>query len=353
MSIVLDNVTKTYGSQRVIEGVSLEVEAGELFVLLGPSGSGKSTILRLIAGLTPLDGGRICLNGRDVTDLPPQKRGTGFVFQNYSLFQHMTAAQNIGFGLELRHVPRRDRERRVNEMLALIGMADLGSRMPSQLSGGQQQRVAVARALAHQPDVLLLDEPFGALDVKIRSQLRENLRSIQRRLNVTAILVTHDQEEAFELADRIGVIDGGHLLEVGTPDQLYREPQHRFTAAFLGCANLLPARRNGTRIHVGARDLPVPAHTDHLSGQEVEMLLRPEAVDLALTPDDLDGGLLGQARVETITFAGALERVTIRLNEWENPVQVVMSPDRARRLALRPGDVVWAGVRDFHLMPVG
>lgn len=351
MSIVLTNVTKTYNQQGVVQDVSLEVQAGELFVLLGPSGSGKSTLLRMIAGLTPLDSGRIQLHGRDVTTLPPQKRGTGFVFQNYSLFQHMTAAQNIAFGLEIRHLPRQQRVQRVQELLALIDMADMGNRMPSQLSGGQQQRVAVARALAHQPDVLLLDEPFGALDVKIRAQLRQNLREIQQRLKVTTILVTHDQEEAFALADRIGVVDHGRLLEVGTPDQLYRQPQHRFTATFLGNANLLPARRNGSMVYLGEQHFPAPAATEHLSGQEVDMLLRPESVELALTPADLDSHPLGQGTVETIAFAGALERVTIRLTNEAISLQVLMNPDRARQLAIRPGDQVWAGVRDYHLLP--
>jgi sulfate transport system ATP-binding protein len=352
MSIVLNNVAKYYGTQNVVNQVTLKIEAGELFVLLGPSGSGKSTLLRMIAGLTPLDAGQIQLNGRDVTTLPPQKRGTGFVFQNYSLFQHMTAAQNIAFGLEIQRVPRDERERRVTELLKLIDMADLGNRMPSQLSGGQQQRVAVARALAQRPDVLLLDEPFGALDVKIRSQLRQNLREIQQRLNVTAILVTHDQDEAFELADRIGIIDKGTLLEVGTPDDLYRQPRNHFTATFLGNANLLPARRNGSAIYVGDHQLPVPPDTEYLSGQAVDMMLRPESVEIALAPDDLDGHLFGQGIIESIAFAGALERVVIRLNGWEQPIQVLLHPDHARRLRIRPADSVWVGVRDFHLLPI-
>ena len=208
MSIILDNVTKTYGKQTIVDNVSLEIKTGELFVLLGASGSGKSTLLRMIAGLLPADNGSVSLDGRDVTDLPPQARNTGFVFQNYSLFRQMTTAQNIGFGLDIRKQPRAVVDKRVNELLQLIGLGGLGDRMPWQLSGGQQQRVALARALAYEPSVLLLDEPFGALDVKIRAQLRQNLREIQKALNVTTILVTHDQDEAFELADRIGIIEG-------------------------------------------------------------------------------------------------------------------------------------------------
>src|SRR5690606_16630686 len=311
MSIELENVAKHYGAEAVLHDFSLEIPQGELFVLLGPSGSGKSTLLRLIAGLTPLDSGTIHLNGRDVTRLPPQQRRTGFVFQNYSLFQHMTAAQNIAFGLEIERVPRPQREARVRELLELIEMADMGDRLPSQLSGGQQQRVAVARALAQNPDVLLLDEPFGALDVKIRAQLRQNLREIQQRLNVTAILVTHDQEEAFELADRIGVIDQGHLLEVDTPDRLYRFPQHRFTATFLGHTNLLPAQRNGTVVSLGDKEFPAPPQTEHFAGQPVALMTRPESVDIGLKESDIRGHLLGHGKVSSISFAGAVERVAV------------------------------------------
>ncbi len=351
MSILLHKVSKQFGQQTVVSDLSLEIEQGELFVLLGSSGSGKSTLLRMIAGLTPLDTGTIYLNGRDVTRLPTQQRGVGFVFQNYSLFKHMTAAQNIGFGLEIRRVARAQRERRIAELLDLIGLRDFGGRLPSQLSGGQQQRIALARALAPQPEVLLLDEPFGALDVKIRSQLRQNLREIQQRLGITAILVTHDQDEAFELADRIGIIEQGRLLEVGKPEDLYRRPQHHFTATFLGTANLLRGRRNGTQIYVGERHLPAPPQTEHLSGQAVDMLLRPESIDLALAADDLNGYPLGDGRVEAITFAGSLERVTIRLADREQPVEVVIAPERARRLGIRPGDRVWVGVQDYHLLP--
>ncbi|MFN8562020.1 MAG: ABC transporter ATP-binding protein [Anaerolineae bacterium] len=351
MSILLDSVTKRFGQQTVVNSLSVEIEQGELFVLLGSSGSGKSTLLRLIAGLTPLDAGRICLNERDVTYLPPQQRGVGFVFQNYSLFKHMTVAENIAFGLEIQRVPRAQREQRVRELLDLIGLPDYGSRMPDQLSGGQQQRVAVARALAPQPEVLLLDEPFGALDVKIRTQLRQNLREIQQRLGITAILVTHDQDEAFELADRIGIIEKGDLLEIGTPEALYRRPQHHFTATFLGTANLLRGRRNGTEIHIGDRHLLAPEGTEHLSGQAVDMLLRPESVEIALERDALNSEVLGEGSIESITFAGVLERVTVRIAHRDEPIEVVIAPERARRLGIRPGDRVWVGVQDYHLLP--
>ncbi len=352
MSITVNHVSKTYANaaEAVVRDVSLEVESGELFVLLGASGSGKSTLLRLIAGLLDVDAGSILLNQRDVTHLPPQQRGTGFVFQNYSLFRHMTVAQNIEFGLSIRRKSRQERERRVDELLDLIELPGYGKRLPSELSGGQQQRVALARALAYEPSVLLLDEPFGALDVKIRTQLRQNLRQIQQRLNVTAILVTHDQEEAFELADRIGIIERGQLLEVGTPDGLYRRPQTRFAATFLGAANLLPGQRNGTHVHLGQTKLPAPPHTDHLAGQSIELLIRPEEVELALHPENLTGQLVGRGIVQRIDFAGSSERVAVKLSDYASPLQVLLSPGDARALAIEPQREVWVGLRDFHLL---
>jgi ABC-type Fe3+/spermidine/putrescine transport system ATPase subunit len=350
MSIQLDKLTKRYGKQSVVNQVSLEIEPGELFVLLGASGSGKSTILRMIAGLTPLDEGKIWLHGRDVTHLPPQKRDTGFVFQNYSLFQQMNVAQNIAFALNVRRVSRREKNTRVTELLELIGLAELEKRMPWQLSGGQQQRVALARALAHEPGVLLLDEPFGALDVKIRAQLRQNLREIQQRLNVTTILVTHDQEEAFELADRIGIIEQGRLLEVGTPSQLYRRPQTHFTATFLGTANLLPAQRNSHYVHLGDARLPVPPDSDHLENQAVQLLARPEEIELTTDPAALNGSLIGQGMVMSLTFAGSQERVTVQLGETS--LDVLLQPDRVRALGLVPGQTVCIGIKDYHLLSV-
>lgn len=352
MSIELKSVSKQFGVDAVLHDFSLEIAQGELFVLLGPSGSGKSTLLRIIAGLTTQDSGTIYLNGRDVTALPPQKRRTGFVFQNYSLFKHMTVAQNIAFGLEIDHVPRPQREARVRELLALIELSDLGDRLPSQLSGGQQQRVAVARALAQKPDVLLLDEPFGALDVKIRAQLRQNLRTIQKQLNVTAILVTHDQDEAFELADRIGVIDGGHLLEVGTPDKLYRKPTNRFTATFLGNVNLLRGTCNGVSLNVENVQLPILNGMEHFSGQEVDVMTRPESVFLTRKREEQRGHVLGLGTVLSMSFAGPMEKVVIRL-EQGTELQVLMNLNRTHELGLHLGAQVWAGVRDYHLLPVG
>ena len=238
MSIRFEQVSKVYNGQPVVNDVSLEIASGEFFVLLGPSGSGKSTLLRALAGLTAVDHGRILLHGRDVTHVSARERGTGFVFQHYALFRHMTVGENIEFALKVRRVRAAARRERRRELLRLVDLEGFDDRLPGQLSGGQQQRVAVARALAHEPAVLLLDEPFGALDAKIRVELRATVRAVQRRLGMTTILVTHDQEEAFSLADRLGVMQMGRLLETGNAEQLYRQPATRFVATFLGAANL-------------------------------------------------------------------------------------------------------------------
>src|SRR5215468_5808728 len=252
MSITLDQVTKHYAGVPVVNDVSLDIGEGEFFVLLGPSGSGKSTLLRAVAGLSGVDHGRISLHGRDVTHVAARKRGVGLVFQNYALFRHMTVADNIEFALRVRRMKARERRKRRAELLRLVALEGMDERLPAQLSGGQQQRVAVARALAHKPEVLLLDEPFGALDAKIREELRRTIRQVQRELGITTVLVTHDQEEAFALADTIGVMNLGRLLEMGRPDELYTRPATRFVATFLGAANLLLARQSKQGIHFGS-----------------------------------------------------------------------------------------------------
>src|SRR6202008_1508607 len=258
MSITLDQVTKHYAGVPVVNDVSLDIGDGEFFVLLGPSGSGKSTLLRAVAGLSGVDHGRISLHGRDVTHVAARKRGVGLVFQNYALFDHMTVADNIEFALRVRRVRARVRRQRRQELWRLVALEGMDDRLPAQLSGGQQQRVAVARALAHQPEVLLLDEPFGALDAKIREELRRTIRQVQRELGITTVLVTHDQEEVFALADRIGVMNLGRLLEVGRPQELYARPATRFVATFLGAANLILARQTRDGIRLGGTPVSAP-----------------------------------------------------------------------------------------------
>src|ERR1700726_1578074 len=251
MSITLDQVTKHYAGAPVVNDVSLDIGDGEVFVLLGPSGSGKSTLLRAIAGLSGVDHGRIALHGRDVTHVAARGRGVGLVFQNYALFRHMTVAENIEFALRVRRVKASERRQRRQELLRLVALEGMDQRLPAQLSGGQQQRVAVARALAHKPEVLLLDEPFGALDAKIREELRRTIRQVQRELGITTVLVTHDQEEAFALADRIGIMHNGRLLETGRAETLYRRPASRFVATFLGAANLFLGERCQDGLRLG------------------------------------------------------------------------------------------------------
>lgn len=313
MSIVLEQISKRFGNQWVVDNVSLEVADKELFVLLGSSGSGKSTILRMIAGLTQPTSGRILLHGSDVTDLPPQQRGTGFVFQNYSIFRHMTVAENIEFGLRIRKVPKEERTRRREQLLELAGLAGLGSRYAHQLSGGQQQRVALARALVYEPNVLLLDEPFGALDVKIRAQLRRILKEIQQRLAVTTILVTHDQEEAFELSDRIGVLERGRLVEVGAAEDLYARPRSLFAATFLGAGTVLVGRAENGQARFGSFTLPIPPESPHDEGARVQMLFRPEQVVLGSDAPPPDVPFIGKGAIIEESFAGPSRRVRVRL----------------------------------------
>ena len=366
MSILLEQLNKRYEGPPVVNNVSLEIVDGEFFVLLGPSGSGKSTILRMIAGLAGVDQGRVLLRGRDVTRLPPQERGVGFVFQNYALFRHMSVAENVEFGLKIRNVAAAERRRKRDELLELVGLAGLGGRMPRQLSGGQQQRVALARALAYQPEVLLLDEPFGALDAKIRIELRRTLRRIQREIGTTTIFVTHDQEEAFELADRMGVMNVGRLLEVGRPDELYQRPQTEFVATFLGTANLLVGRCTDDGVQIGTLHFPLNTAARPGNGdRRVQVLFRPEDVALAASEEELAGPALGHAEVEQTTFIGSFERLRLRLPPIagvrpiapETPfggdailVEVTRSQDQARRFPLAPGDRAWLGVRRIHAL---
>jgi iron(III) transport system ATP-binding protein len=237
--VEIERVSFGYGKTQILDDVSLRVEKGEFFAFLGPSGSGKTTLLRLVAGFGTPSQGAVRVNGRDVTDTPPWKRNVGMVFQSYALWPHMTVAKNVAFGLERRDVPKAEIARRVGEALALVGLADYGGRRPAQLSGGQQQRVAVARTLVIEPEVLLLDEPLSNLDAKLRVEMRQEIRELQRKLGLTTIYVTHDQEEANAIADRIAVLDGGRIQQLGAPMALYDRPANRFVATFLGTANLI------------------------------------------------------------------------------------------------------------------
>ena len=364
MSITLDQVTKRYAGAPVVNDVSLDIGDGEFFVLLGPSGSGKSTLLRAVAGLSGVDHGRIALHGRDVTHVAARKRGVGLVFQNYALFRHMTVAENIEFALRVRRVPARARRQRRQELLRLVALDGLDDRLPAQLSGGQQQRVAVARALAHKPEVLLLDEPFGALDAKIREELRRTIRQVQRELGITTMLVTHDQEEAFALADRIGIMNLGRLLEVGAPHELYSRPATRFVATFLGAANLFLARRTPEGVQVGATIMATAEHSPVAPEHEVVAVVRPEEIELAASREALGSRYLGRGVVDEVTFTGALERLRVRLadsapapllafadGEASTALQVTRTRPAHRGVEVRAGQEVAIGVRRIHVLP--
>jgi sulfate transport system ATP-binding protein len=369
MSITLDQVTKRYQGASVVNDVSLEVGEGEFYVLLGPSGSGKSTLLRAIAGLTGVDHGRIALHGADVTHVSARQRGVGLVFQNYALFRHMTVGENIEFALRVRRMRAAERRERRKELLRLVSLEGMDDRLPTQLSGGQQQRVAVARALAHKPQVLLLDEPFGALDAKIREELRRTIRQVQRELKITTVLVTHDQEEAFAMADRIGVMNLGRLLESGRPDELYARPATRFVATFLGAANLLLAKQTVQGIRFGAT--PVSARrvekVDGAREHEVVAVLRPEEVELAPTRDSLRTNYLASGQIDEIVFTGALERLRVRMTGGASEVHlggrtgeaqatvalldVTRTQHEQRTFPVVIGQSVAIGVRRIHVLP--
>ncbi len=305
--ITVTNATKRFGDFVALDDVSLEVPDGSLTALLGPSGSGKSTLLRIIGGLETADSGTVVIHGDDVTNVAPQRRGIGFVFQHYAAFKHMTVRDNVGFGLRIRKTPKARIEERVDELLRIVGLAGFAKRYPNQLSGGQRQRMALARALAVEPKVLLLDEPFGALDAKVRAELREWLRRLHDEVHVTTLLVTHDQEEAMSIADNIAVMDNARIEQVGGPRELYDRPANRFVMGFLG---------------------PVA----QLDGA----LVRPH--DIAISPDPEAGGR--EAQVRRVSHLGFEVRVELVLEEGE-PVFAQLTRTEAEELDLTPGDIVW------------
>jgi len=287
-AVSLEGVVKKYRGHAVLQQVSLKIERGEFLTLLGPSGCGKTTLLNLIAGFADADNGEIFIDGTPVTALPPYQRQIGIVFQNYALFPHMTVERNIAYGLRMRRVPAAEIERRVREAMALVKLDGLGERKPRELSGGQQQRVALARALVIRPKVLLLDEPFSALDKSLRGAMQVEIRDIQRRLGVTTIFVTHDQGEALSMSDRIAVMNQGVIRQVATPDELYRNPQDPFVASFLGDVNILPAHYHGTsaetiQLRLGAGLTHIPRQRlvggSH-EGHRLDLYVRPEHIKL-------------------------------------------------------------------------
>jgi sulfate transport system ATP-binding protein len=308
MSIDISGVSKRFGDFVALEEVNVTIPTGQLTALLGPSGGGKSTLLRIIAGLDSADSGTINIEGTDATRLPAQKRNVGFVFQHYAVFKHMTVAKNVAFGLEIRKRPKAEIAERVHELLQLVHLEQFAHRLPSQLSGGQRQRMALARALAVEPKVLLLDEPFGALDAKVRKELRDWLRRLHDEVHVTTVFVTHDQEEALEVADEIVVINEGRVEQIGSPDELYDEPANDFVMGFLGEVTQLG-----------------------------RVTLRPHDIDVSRTP------LLAGATEGTVTRVlrvGFEVRVTVRTTA-DADVTVVMTRTHARSLGIEPEVQVW------------
>ena len=328
MGIVVENVSKQFGSFQAVNQVSLEIKSGSLVALLGPSGSGKSTLLRLIAGLELPDVGKIWLTGSDATYQSVQERNIGFVFQHYALFKHMSVRQNIAFPLQLRNTPKAKVKARVEELLQLVQLSGLGNRYPSQLSGGQRQRVALARALAVQPQVLLLDEPFGALDAKVRKDLRAWLRHLHDEVHVTTVFVTHDQEEAMEVADEIVVMNKGQIEQVGTPAQIYDHPATAFVMSFIGPVNVLPST---SRMF----------EANGFESTHPEVFLRPQDILVETSP----GSSLIPATVSRIIHLGWEIQAELTLDDG-SAINGSFPRERFERLNLEPQQQVYVKSKD-------
>jgi putative spermidine/putrescine transport system ATP-binding protein len=344
VEVRLEDLRRRYAGVTALDGLSLTLGPGELVALLGPSGCGKTTALRLVAGLEQADGGHVVFGGRDVTELPANKRDVGMVFQAYSLFPHMTAQQNVAFGLSLHRVSSAERKRRAGEMLELVGLSAHAHKYAHQLSGGQQQRVALARALAIRPTVLLLDEPLSALDAKVRSRLRDEIRRVQLEVGTTTLFVTHDQEEALAIADRVGVMQSGRLEQLGPPTAIYSRPATPFVAEFVGLTNRLAGVVKGGEVEVRGSRLPL-VKPDTPDGPAIA-LVRPEAVSLTIDGGMTEGPLVGT--VIAVAFLGATSRVTVDLGEIVVLAQMPTSDASAHpagtrvKLALRPDPVLIA-----------
>jgi sulfate transport system ATP-binding protein len=338
MSITIQNVSKHFGSFHAIDNVSLEIKSGSLVALLGPSGSGKSTLLRMIAGLEPPDAGHIYLIGEDATQQSVQERHIGFVFQHYALFKHMTIKKNIAFAMEIRKVPQSTISKRVDELLELVQLKGLGDRYPSQLSGGQRQRIALARALAVQPKVLLLDEPFGALDAKVRKELRSWLHNLHKEVNITTVFVTHDQEEAMEVADEIVVMNKGRVEQVGTPAEIYDKPASAFVMSFIGPVNVLPKS-------VGLFANGTTANSDGAAHSEL-VFLRPHDVEIKTKPESG----FATAKVSRIIHLGREIQTELVLESGQT-VTAYVSRDRFDYLQLKREQQVYVKPKQAMVFP--
>jgi spermidine/putrescine transport system ATP-binding protein len=342
--ISIDHVTRRFGAFVAVDDAHFDIRRAEFFSMLGPSGCGKTTTLRMIAGFEQPSEGQIRLEGADVSKVPPYKRNVNTVFQQYALFPHMSVKDNVAFGLKAKKVPKAEIEKRVVELLEIVRLADFAARKPAQLSGGQQQRVALARALVNYPSALLLDEPLGALDLKLRQAMQLELKRIQREVGITFIFVTHDQEEALTMSDRIAVMSEGRVEQIGSPEEIYHEPETEFVAGFIGMANLLPARIEGrdgdlSVAMVGDRRLRAPSVQGLDAGDVATLMIRPERMRLHL--DEPAGGLVSvPVEVVDLVFQGPVVRFDLRALDG-SPMVAHVGPEDDLPL-LRPGQRVWA-----------
>ncbi|MCK6474042.1 MAG: sulfate ABC transporter ATP-binding protein [Planctomycetes bacterium] len=351
MSIAVNGIVKCFGAFTALDRIDLEVKTGELVALLGPSGSGKTTLLRIIAGLEFADAGRVLFDGVDTTSRPVRDRNIGFVFQHYALFKHMTVFENVAFGLRVR--PRKTRPTkseirdRVERLLALVQLEALRNRYPSQLSGGQRQRIALARALAVEPKVLLLDEPFGALDAKVRAELRAWLRRLHDEIHVTSVFVTHDQEEALEVADRVVVMNQGKIEQVGSPEEVYHRPASPFVYDFLGHVNIFHGRIEDGKVQIDASTEGSPSDKTEANASPRRIYVRPHLLDIDHVPG---GNGTFRAKVRDIRAAGPVVRVEL-VSDWNQVVTVEISHERHLALSLKEGADVFIRPREgkvFH-----
>jgi len=353
-AVQVRNVSKSFGATSVLRDINFDVEEGEILVLLGASGSGKTTILRIISGLEMQDEGTVSFDGRDVSQLPARLRSTGVIFQSYALFPKMSVERNIGYGLRLRGKSSDEISRRVDELIKLVHLDEHRTKRPSKLSGGQQQRVAIARALAYEPKVLLFDEPFGALDAQIRTRLRREIRALLKEIKVPSIFITHDQEEALELGDRIAVLNAGRIEQIGTPYEVYMSPATEFVATFLGAANILAGHYDRGTFRSGEIAVELDeAVRLFREGQSMKLVFRPEDVFLR-RPDNLMQNYqnLAEAVVEEVSFVGAFERLQIRLKTNERQTVIVTRPKTETSVnPLHEGDRVSTGIVRFRVLP--
>jgi sulfate transport system ATP-binding protein len=350
MSVRLEHVTKTFDKTIAVDDVTFNVTGGEMVSILGPSGCGKTTVLRIVAGLEQQDGGAVYIDDRQIDRTPTQNRNVGFVFQTYSLFRYMSALDNVEFGLKIRKVPKRKRRKKAQELLELVGLAGFEDRLPRMLSGGQCQRVSLARALAYDPSTLLLDEPFGSLDAKIRKRLAVDLKKIQRELGITTLFVTHDQSEAFELGDRVIIMNRGKIEQIGTPEEIYDHPETKFVASFVGMVNVLNGVISDKQVKVGSLRLDtgtMATSVPYGQDQEVAVLIRPEDIDVRKQQEPG----LHRGQITDIRFLGSF--VEFEIESGGISFKAVESKGKLHKNGIHLGDEVWVSLKSTKLFSLG